>query len=81
MASTHTQMSFGGNLAMAILTLAGIAIVAFAALYMMTDHRSSGERLGDAVEALPQGVDKAANQFDDQAPAKNVERNTEDAVN
>jgi hypothetical protein len=47
----------------------------------MQDNRSGSERIGDAVEALPQGVDNAADKLGDQSPAENVERNVEKAVN
>ena len=61
-----------------IITFAIIA-VAIAGIYMMQDHRSSSERVGDAIEAVPEGLDKAANQLGDQPPAKNVERNLGEA--
>lgn len=63
-----------------LLAIALIALVAVGAIYLMQDHRSGSERFGDAVEALPNGVDKAADKLGDQAPAKNVEDNVDRAV-
>lgn len=68
----------GNNGLLLVITFAIIA-VAVAAMYLMQDRRSSSERVGDAIEAVPQGLDKAANQLGDQPPAKNVERNLGDA--
>ena len=54
----------------------------------MPDQRSSGQKIGDAVDALPQGVDKAARQLEDRTPGEklgdavkdageNIKRNTD----
>jgi len=56
------------------------AVLAAGAVYMMQDHRSGSERLGDAAEALPQGVDKAADKLGDQTPAETLKRNAEKAT-
>ena len=77
--ATTTQPSSGNTGVLVILAVAVIAIVAVAAIYLMQDHRTGGQRVGDAIEALPHGVDKAANKLDDQPPAQNVERNLDDA--
>ncbi|MFT3998001.1 MAG: hypothetical protein QM667_11400 [Asticcacaulis sp.] len=63
-----------------LIGVALIALITVTAIYMMQDHRSGSERLGDAVEALPNGVDKAANELQDQPPAENVKRNAEKAA-
>ncbi len=48
-----------------------LAIVGFLAYpYVMHDNRTTGERLGDAVDALPHGIDKAADQLGDRSPAE-----------
>ena len=36
------------------------------------DRRTTGERIGDAVDALPQGVDKAARQLGDRTPGEKI---------
>jgi type II secretory pathway pseudopilin PulG len=80
MATSNTQPSTGNtNGLLVVLAVAIIAIAAVVAVYLMQDNRSSSERVGDAIEAVPQGLDKAANQLGDQPPAKNVERNLGDA--
>ena len=79
MATTNTRPSAGNNGLLVVLAIAIIAIAAVAAVYLMQDNRSSSERVGDAIEAVPDGLDKAANQLGDQPPAKNVERNLGDA--
>ncbi len=79
MATVATQGS--NNTAIIILAILIVAILAVGGVYLMQDHRSGSERVGDAVAALPKGVDKAANKLGDQAPAKNIERNLKDATN
>ena len=80
MATTNPQSAGSANNGLlVVLVVAIIAIVAVAVIYLMQDNRSSSERVGDAIEAVPQGLDKAANQLGDQPPAKNVERNLGDA--
>lgn len=78
MAATST--SNGNNALMTVLAVIIVAIVAVAAIYLMQDHRTAGERLGDAVSTLPKGPDKAINKLGDQPPAQNVERNVGDAA-
>lgn len=77
--ASSTQTASGNGLTV-ILAVVIIALLAVGAIYLMQDHRSGSERVGDAVQALPHGVDKAANQLGDQAPAKNVENNVDHAV-
>jgi type II secretory pathway pseudopilin PulG len=79
MATTNARPSAGNKGLLVVLAVAIIAIAAVAAVYLMQDNRSSSERVGDAIEAVPDGLDKAANQLGDQPPAKNVERNLGDA--
>lgn len=79
MATTYRETT-GGNTAVTALVLMIVALLAVAIVWLMQDHRSGGERLGDAVEAVPQGLDKAVNKLGDQPPGKNVERNLGDAT-
>ncbi|ESQ73814.1 hypothetical protein [Asticcacaulis sp. AC402] len=78
--ATSSQSS-GNNTLTIVLAIVIIAILAIGAVYLMQDNRSGSERVGDAVQALPQGVDTAADKLGDQSPAENVERNVEKAVN
>jgi type II secretory pathway pseudopilin PulG len=78
-ATTNARPSAGNKGLLVVMAVAIIAIAAVAAVYLMQDNRSSSERVGDAIEAVPDGLDKAANQLGDQPPAKNVERNLGDA--
>lgn len=43
------------------------------------DHRSVGEKVGDAVNELPNGVDKAARQLEDRTPGEKLEDAAHDA--
>ncbi len=78
MATIATQGS--NNTAVVVLTILLVAILAVGAVYLMQDHRTGSERVGDAVAALPHGVGKAADKLGDQAPAQNVKRNLRDAA-
>ena len=77
--ATAAQPS-SNNTAIIILAVLIIAALAVGAVFMLQDNRSGSERLGDAVEALPNGVDNAADKLGDQSPAENVQRNAEKAV-
>lgn len=81
MASTTTAPSKGTNSILILIGVAVIALLAVGAVFLMQDNRSGSERMGDAVEALPQGVDKAADELGDQPPAENIKRNAEKATN
>lgn len=76
MPATNSQ---NGNNMLIILAVILIAIAAVGSVFLMQDNRSGSERVGDAVQALPNGVDKAADELGDQAPAENVERNLDEA--
>ncbi|EGF89599.1 hypothetical protein ABI_40160 [Asticcacaulis biprosthecium C19] len=78
--ASATQSS-GNNTLTIVLAVIIIAILAVGAVFLMQDNRSGSERVGDAVQALPNGVDNAADKLGDQSPAENVERNVEKAVN
>ena len=75
-----TATDTSGNTAVVLLAVAIIAVIAVAAVYLMQDHRSTSQRLGDAVQALPQGPGKAVNKLGDQPPAVNVANNVKDAA-
>lgn len=66
-----------------ILALAGISIIALIAYYILTapDTRSPTEKLSDAANALPNGIDKAARQLEDRTPAEKLKDAANDAKN
>jgi len=70
----------GNNAALTILAVLLIVIAAVGVIYMMQDHRSAGQRVGDAVQALPQGPAKAVDKLGDQPPAVNLKDNAKAAV-
>jgi len=43
------------------------------------DHRSAGQKIGDAVNELPNGVDKAARQLEDRTPGEKLQDSAHDA--
>ena len=52
--------------------LVGAAILVIAVIFLLNlpDNRSGSQRVGDAVEALPNGVDKAGDQLKDRNPVE-----------
>ncbi|HTN40619.1 MAG TPA: hypothetical protein VLZ84_05670 [Asticcacaulis sp.] len=52
--------------------LVGAAILVIAVIFLLNlpDNRSGSQRVGDAVEALPTGVDKAGDQLKDRNPVE-----------
>ena len=46
----------------------------------MPDQRSTGDKIGDAVDALPQGVDKATQQLEDRTPGEKLGDEIKDAT-
>lgn len=68
--------------------LGGIVVAAIAIILLtLPDRRTTGERVGDAVDALPHGVGAAAGQLRDRSPAeragdavKKAEDKTSDTV-
>ena len=61
-----------------VLILVALAIVAWAAL-TMPDRRTTGQKVGDAIDTLPQGVDKAAEQLEDRTPGEKLGDAVKDA--
>jgi short subunit fatty acids transporter len=73
-----------------VIVLIIVVVVAVMAWGVLTvpDQRSTGQKVGDAIDALPQGVDKAARQLEDRTPGEklgdavkdtgeNIRRNTD----
>jgi len=55
----------------AILVILVIGLIAWGVL-TMPDQRTTGQKIGDAVDALPQGADKAARQLEDHTPGQRL---------
>lgn len=56
---------------LAVVLILVIGIIAWGVL-TMPDQRTSGQKVGDAIDALPQGVDKAARQLEDRTPGEKL---------
>ncbi len=65
---THSQMT--RNLFILVVVLA-LAVVGYAVL-TMPDHRSTTEKVGDAIHDLPKGVDKAGRQLEERTPGQKI---------
>lgn len=65
------------NLMLAII-LVVVAVIAWGVL-VMPDKRTAGQKIGDAVDALPQGVDKAARELEDRTPGEKLGDAVKDA--
>jgi hypothetical protein len=52
-----------------LLIVVVLALIAWAVL-TMPDQRTAGQKVGDAVDALPNGVDKAARELQDRTPGE-----------
>ncbi len=57
-----------------IITLILVAILGLAAYTLMTtpDQRSTGEKVGDAIDKLDDGVDDAARELESRTPAERI---------
>lgn len=64
-----------------LMTILLILVVGFAIFFFSSRHddRNVFQRMGDAVEELPNGADKAADEFNDKSPAQKVGDAIEDA--
>lgn len=72
--ATHSNKTL-----LTILIVVILGVLAWGVL-TMPDQRTTGERLGDAVDALPQGVDKAAKQLEDRTPGEKIGDAIKDAT-
>ena len=60
----------GRNLLIAIVLLIGAVLVW--GVLVMPDQRSTGQKISDAVNTLPQGVDKAGRQLESRTPGEKL---------
>lgn len=58
-----------------------LIIVAGVGYYIMTapDNRTAGEKVGDAIDELPNGLDKAGRQLEDRTPGEKLGDAMQDA--
>jgi len=75
---TMTNTSNKGLLAVLVIVIVGVLAWGF---LTMPDQRTTGERVGDAVDALPQGVDKAAEQLEKRTPGEKLGDAIKDTTN
>ena len=63
-----------------VIIMAIVAVLAFLAYSFLTmpDHRSTTDRVGDAVHALPNGVDAAGKQLESRTPGQKIGDAVED---
>lgn len=64
------------------LAIAALALAAGVIGYLVLnapDRRSAGEKIGDAIDALPQGADKAARQLESRTPGQKLDDAAKDA--
>lgn len=77
-----TQKPQEKNMIMKPLIIIGlVVIVAIIGFYILDapDRRSAGDKIGDAINELPNGLDKAARQLEERTPAEKLEDVVEDA--
>jgi hypothetical protein len=69
--------STGKNL-LFVAAIVVVGIIGYGLLYA-PDQRTTGEKIVDAVDALPDGLDKAARQLEDRTPADKLKDAASDA--
>lgn len=63
------------------ITIVVLLVLAFGYAFLtMPDQRSTGERMGDAVSKLDEGVDDAARELEPRTPAERIKDDYEDAT-
>lgn len=65
-----------GPVYIVVIVIAALAIYSF---MTMRDHRSTTEKIGDAIHELPQGPDKAARQLEGRTPGEKLGDSVKDA--
>ena len=65
-------------IAIAILVI-GLGVVGYYVLNT-PDKRDSGQKISDAISALPQGIDKASEQLKDRTPGQKLDDAAKDAA-
>ena len=64
-----------------MLILSLVAVIGFVGYSVLNapDRRSAGDKIGDAINELPNGVDKAARQLEDRTPGDKLNDAAKDA--
>lgn len=64
-----------------ILTIGLVVILVIVGIFILNapDRRTPGEKIGDAINELPNGLDKAARQLEDRTPAEKLGDAAKDA--
>ncbi len=59
-----------------------VAIVAIVGIFVLNapDRRSTGDKIGDAIERLDEGVDDAARELENRTPAERIQDELNDAT-
>lgn len=71
-----TNSSNGRNLI--IIAIVAVLLLVGYSVLNAPDQRSGGEKISDAIDELPNGVDKAARQLEDRTPAEKLEDAAQD---
>lgn len=69
-----------GKTLLIVVAVAVVLLVGYSVLNA-PDQRSGGQKISDAINELPKGVDKAARQLEDRTPADKLNDAAEDAGN
>ena len=77
--ATQNGMTSQTKSVLSVILIIFLAILAYGFL-TMPDQRTSGEKIGDAIDALPQGVDDAVEQLEDRTPGEKLGDAIEDAT-
>jgi len=66
-----------------LLTVGIFTVIILVGYYVFTapDRRNAGEKISDAISALPNGVDKAARQLENRTPAEKLKDAAKDVGN
>jgi len=77
--ATQNKMNTKTKSILAFVVILLLAIIAYGFL-TMPDQRTTGEKIGDAIDALPRGVDDAAEQLENRTPGEKLGDAIEDAT-
>lgn len=74
-----TTQSNGKNILIVVAVL--VALLVGYSVLNAPDNRSGGQKISDAIDELPNGVDKAARQLEDRTPGEKLEDTANDVGN
>lgn len=74
-----TMNSKNTTVFLGVLIAAVVAVVAFGVL-TAPDTRSTGDKVGDAIDSLDEGLDDAARELEDRTPAERISDEIDDAT-